>query len=65
MLESLLGKTLTITVDRPLGSSHPRYPEMIYPVNYGYVSGIVGGDGMEQDVYLLGEIGRASCRERV
>ena len=50
----IIGKTVRGTVDRPLGSAHPRYPEMIYPVNYGYVDGIYGGDGMEQDVYLFG-----------
>ena len=27
---------------------------MYYPVNYGYVSGVLGGDGAEQDIYLLG-----------
>lgn len=41
-------------VDRPLGSSHPSYPEMVYPVNYGYVPGVMAGDGEEQDAYLLG-----------
>lgn len=28
---------------------------MIYPINYGYVTGIKGGDGAEQDIYLFGE----------
>ena len=41
-------------MDRPLGSAHPRYPEMIYPVNYGYVPGVMAGDNSEQDVYVLG-----------
>ena len=27
---------------------------MLYPVNYGYVEGIIAPDGEEQDVYLLG-----------
>lgn len=27
---------------------------MVYPVNYGYVPGILAGDGAEQDVYVLG-----------
>ena len=49
-----LGKTVQITVDRPVGSSHPTYPDTVYPVNYGYISGIMGGDGEAQDVYLLG-----------
>ncbi|MBO6166248.1 MAG: inorganic pyrophosphatase [Eubacterium sp.] len=42
------------TIDRPLGRPHPRHPEMIYPINYGYVDGLMGGDGMEQDVYVFG-----------
>ena len=27
---------------------------MIYPVNYGYADGYIGGDGAPQDVYVLG-----------
>ena len=53
-LEMYLGKTVQITVDRPLGSTHPKYPAMVYPVNYGYLTGLYGGDGEGQDVYLLG-----------
>lgn len=49
-----LGKTVTVTVDRPLGSAHPDYPDMIYPVNYGYIEGIIAPDGEEQDAYILG-----------
>lgn len=51
---SYLGKTVTVTVDRPLGSSHPDYPDMIYPVNYGYVEGVTAPDGEAQDAYILG-----------
>lgn len=50
----ILGKIVTVTVDRPLGSRHPRYPELIYPINYGYVAGVMGGDGEAQDAYVLG-----------
>lgn len=50
----MIGKEITVTVDRPLGSVHPRYANIVYPVNYGYVEGITGGDGEEQDVYILG-----------
>ena len=46
--------TVTVRVNRPLGSAHPAYPELIYPVNYGYVPGILAGDGEEQDAYILG-----------
>ena len=50
----IIGKTVRGVIDRPLGSRHPRYPDLFYPVNYGYVSGVTGGDGEEQDVYVLG-----------
>ncbi len=52
---SIIGKTVSGKIDRPLGSRHPRHPDLYYPVNYGYVSGVFGGDGKEQDIYLLGE----------
>ena len=45
---------VTVTIDRPLGSVHPNYPTVVYPVNYGYVAGVLGGDGEEQDAYVLG-----------
>lgn len=50
----MLGKTVTVTVDRPLGSFQTEYPDMYYPVNYGYVKGIMAPDGEEQDAYILG-----------
>lgn len=49
-----LGKTSQITIDRPIGSIHPQYPDTVYPVNYGYLPDVMGGDGEAQDVYLLG-----------
>ncbi len=51
---SYLGKTVEVTVDRPLGSYHPEHPDMYYPVNYGYIGGITAPDGEEQDAYILG-----------
>ena len=50
----ILGSQVTGTIDRPLGSAHPRHPDMIYPINYGYVDGVFAGDGAEQDVYVFG-----------
>ena len=43
-----LGKTVTVIVDRPLGSVHPQHKDTIYPVNYGYIKGVMTGDGEEQ-----------------
>ena len=50
----MIGKIVTVTVDRPLGSFHPKYRDMCYPINYGYVKGIIAPDGEEQDAYILG-----------
>ena len=50
----MIGKTITVTVDRPLGSYHPRHPDIYYPINYGFVEGILAPDGEEQDAYILG-----------
>lgn len=50
----IIGKSVSGVIDRPMGTAHPRCPDMIYPVNYGYVEGVFAGDGAEQDIYLLG-----------
>ena len=50
----MLGKAVNVIIDRPLGSTHPKYSNIRYPVNYGYVPGLLAGDGEEQDVYILG-----------
>ena len=44
--------TKSIVVDRPKGSPHPRYPEVIYPLDYGYLEGTTSGDGDGTDVWL-------------
>ena len=49
-----IGMMVKGKIDRPLGTAHPNYPDMIYPINYGYVDGVLAGDGEEQDVYVLG-----------
>ncbi len=50
----MIGDIVTVTVDRPLGSYHPEHPDMYYPINYGYIEGIMVPDGEEQDAYILG-----------
>lgn len=49
-----IGKEVKVIIDRPIGSSHPDYPDHIYLVNYGYVPNTVSGDGEELDCYILG-----------
>ena len=51
IIHDLLGKTVHVEVDRPIGYIHG---DIVYPVNYGYIPGIIAGDGEEQDAYILG-----------
>ena len=53
MNENYLDKIVSIKIDRPFGSAHPKHG-FIYPVNYGYVPNTISGDGEELDAYLLG-----------
>ena len=48
-----LGKTVTVTIDRPLGSKHPKHG-FEYPLNYGFIEGVTAGDGEELDAYCVG-----------
>lgn len=54
LVKSYLGKTVSISIDRPIGSVHPKHDDIIYPINYGFIPKVLGGDGEELDVYLLG-----------
>lgn len=54
-VKSYLGKTVKLNIDRPIGYIHNKENyTLIYPINYGYIPGVIGGDGEELDVYLLG-----------
>ncbi|OGC82078.1 MAG: inorganic pyrophosphatase [Candidatus Abawacabacteria bacterium RBG_16_42_10] len=48
-----LQHTVNVTIDRPLGSKHPKF-DWAYPVNYGFIPGTKSGDGEEIDAYILG-----------
>lgn len=55
LVKSYLGKMLTVKIDRPIGYIHKKENySLTYPINYGYIPGVLGGDGEELDVYLLG-----------
>ena len=54
LTDRFLGRRLTILVDRPAGSVHPEHPDIRYPINYGYVPGILSADGEEMDAYIYG-----------
>ena len=55
LVKSYLGKMVDIKIDRPIGYVHKKENYCLtYPINYGYIPGVIGGDGEELDVYLLG-----------
>ena len=55
LARSYLGKTVHIGIDRPIGYVHHKGEyDLVYPINYGYIPGVLGGDGEELDVYVLG-----------
>ena len=45
-------KSSEIVIDRPKGTAHPRYPDLIFPLDYGYLKGTTGGDGDGIDVWM-------------
>ncbi|MEW8974439.1 MAG: hypothetical protein AB2375_09600 [Tissierellaceae bacterium] len=53
-MHDYLNLKVRVIIDRPLGSKHPRH-DIYYPLNYGYISNIISGDGKEVDAYILGE----------
>ena len=55
LVKSYLGRMVDIKIDRPIGYVHKKENySLTYPINYGYIPGVIGGDGEELDVYLLG-----------
>ncbi len=53
LAKKLLGREVQVTIDRPLGTKHPKYG-FLYEVNYGYTEGIIAPDGDYLDAYFLG-----------
>jgi inorganic pyrophosphatase len=40
-----------LVIDRPKGSRHPRYPDIVYPLDYGYFEGSASMDGGGVDAW--------------
>lgn len=55
LIHAYLGRTVEVVIDRPIGFvHHTKGVTLHYTVNYGFLPGVIGGDGEEQDVYVLG-----------
>ena len=50
-LDTLVGKS-EIIIDRPKGTAHPKYPNFIYKVNYGYLKNTTSMDDAGIDVWV-------------
>lgn len=50
---TVLNTKVNIEIDRPIGTLHPKRENIYYPINYGFVPGLMGGDDEEQDVYVI------------
>ena len=57
-----LGKDVKVTIDRQLGTKHPKHGFM-YMLNYGFIPNTISGDGEELDAYVLGEFEPVSFSE--
>ena len=54
-VEGYLGREVAIEIDRPIGYVHHKGEKtLVYPINYGYIPGVLGGDDEELDVFLIG-----------
>ena len=51
MLEAMAA-SCELVIDRPKGSRHPRYPQVVYELEYGYLKGTCSMDGDGIDVWL-------------
>jgi inorganic pyrophosphatase len=47
----LLVSESSIVIDRPGGTPHPRYPDFLYPFDYGYLQGTHSNDGSGIDIW--------------
>lgn len=41
-----------IIIDRPKDLPHPKFPDFIYPVNYGYLKNVSSADGNDLDIFV-------------
>lgn len=51
-----------IVIDRASGRPHPKFSDIVYPIDYGYVRGTVSSDHDELDIFVgSGRDGLAGC----
>ncbi len=50
-LDKLINES-EIVIDRPKGTAHPKYPKLIFPLDYGYLKGTTAIDGSGIDLWI-------------
>lgn len=50
-----------IVIDRPRGRPHPKVPEYVYPLDYGYLTETSGGDGEGIDIWVGSDGEETGC----
>ncbi len=51
----MLKKIVHVIIDRPLNSCHPEHSDILYKLNYGYISSVFSSvDHEELDAYIMG-----------
>ena len=50
-----------LEIDRPKGTCHPSFPDLVYPLDYGYLEGAIATDGAGIDVWLGDSRGLTLC----
>lgn len=53
LAKTFLGKKVHLKFDQPVGSSYEPHGIKSYPINYGYVPGVIAPDGDDLDAYFL------------
>ena len=48
-------------INRPQGSRHPRYPKILYPLDYGYLEGTQSADGSGIDIWVGSQSSHHLC----
>lgn len=50
VLDSLVQES-EVAIDRPKGTVHPKYPDFLYEIDYGYLRGTSSMDGSGIDIW--------------
>jgi inorganic pyrophosphatase len=50
-LQDLIASS-SIVIERPQGTSHPDYPDVVYPLDYGYLKSTLTSDLGGIDVWI-------------